>query len=29
MIPDTADSRNKEATQKLIDVEGRLKKIRR
>ena len=29
MIPDTADSRNKEATQKLIDVEGRLRKIRR
>jgi pSer/pThr/pTyr-binding forkhead associated (FHA) protein len=28
-IPDTADSRNKEATQKLIDVEGRLRKIRR
>jgi hypothetical protein len=26
MIPDTADSRNKEATQKLLDVEHRLKK---
>jgi hypothetical protein len=29
MIPDTSDSRNKEATQKLLDVEGRLKKARR
>jgi len=29
MIPDRADSRNKEATRKLIDVESRLKKNRR
>ena len=29
LIPDRADSRNKEATRKLIDVEGRLKKNRR
>ena len=29
LIPDRADSRNKEATRKLLDVEGRLKKSRR
>ena len=29
LIPDRADSRNKEATRKLIDVESRLKKNRR
>ena len=29
MIPDTADSRNKEAMQKLLDVENRLKKAKR
>ena len=29
MIPDTADSRNKEAMQKLLDVENRIKKAKR